>query len=136
MQFDSIPVKLDIEAKNTQVELKDLRPNPKKHSFGKVRFKDGVLEACIYPLTTLDSILWFLQTDSLQKGRFVTDNQKTRKVLALITRTHYFISLTKERKLQYLWKKGFFANINTIKDTLTIPEKRALQHYGGIMRVT
>jgi hypothetical protein len=136
MQFNSLPIQLDIEAKNTNVELKDLTPNHKKHSFGKVRFKDGALEACIYPLTTLDSILWFLRTDSLQKGRFVADIQKTREILALIMRTNYFLRLTKERKLQYLWRKGFFSNINTIQDTLTIPEKRSLQHYEGIMRVT
>lgn len=136
VKFDSIPVELEVEANKTSVEFTDLRPNPKKHSFGKIQFKSVVLEACIYPLTTLDSILWFLRTDSLKKGRFVTDIQKTREILALIMRTNYFLRLTKERKLQYLWKKGFFSNINIIKDTLTIPEKKALQHYGGIMRVT
>ena len=135
IQFDGLPLQLNVEAKDTHVELKELRRNPKKHSFGKVRFKDGVLEACIYPLTTLDSILWFLRTDSLNTSRFIADNRKTREILALITRTRYYLGLIKDKKLKYLRKKGYFANINMIKDTLTIPEKKALQNYGGITRV-
>ena len=135
MQFDGLPLQLDVEAKDTHVELKELKRNPKKHSFGKVRFKDGVLEACIYPLSSLYSILWFLRTDSLKKGRFVADIQKTREVLALIMRTRYYLSLIKDKKLKYLLKKGFFSNINIIEDNLTIPEKKALHNYGGILSV-
>jgi len=133
MQLDSIPIVLDVEADKTNVTIKNLKRNPKKFSFGKILFKDSVLEACIYPLKTLDSVLWFLRTQGWQKGRFVTDIRKVKEVHALIMRVRYYLRLTRKRKLEYLWKKGFFANINTIGSTLTVPEKHKLRRYEEII---
>jgi hypothetical protein len=134
LQLDSVPVEVTVEADTTEVGVADLRPNPKKYRFGTIRFKGAVLDACMYPLRNIDSVLWFLYADGLQRGRFITDQRRTRALLALIMRIRYFLALRKERKLQYLRRKGFFANINTIEGTLTVPEQRNLRQYEGIMR--
>lgn len=129
VKFDSLPVELSVKADKTNVEAKNLSPNPKKCSFGKIEFKAGMLEACSYPLKHLSSVLWFLKIESIRSSALVTDLRRIRELLALTMKIRYFLRLSRERKLQYLRRKGFFANINTIRDKLSVPKKHVLDIY-------
>ena len=121
MELDSTPVQLDIKADSTETKIKDLTPNPYKYSFGKVRFPHGVVEACIYvnpenPQKMPNSAIWYAEKDHFAKGKgFITDLRRLKEIQSLRERVRYFLALTKKRKLQYLRKKGFLANIDSRK---------------------
>lgn len=116
-KFHSTPVTLITEAETTKTTIKDLTPNPLKYSFGKALFSTGTLEAYIYPLKRLDSVLWSFEKNPLAKGNyFATDLRKLKEIHCLREKIRYFLSLSKERKLEYLRKHGFSANISMEKD--------------------
>ena len=121
-QFDSSPTELIVEAESTHREIKDLSPNPDKYSFGKVRFPNGVAEACIYvkdrnPQKMPNSVLWYFRKDPLAKEKgFICDRRRALEFYSLQSKIRYFLSLSPKRKLEYLRNQGFFANISTRKD--------------------
>ena len=130
MQLDSTPVELNVEASNTEIGIKDLTRNPKKFSFGTIAFKTGKLEFYIYPLKNLNSALASYNKGISAKGNsFSMDYRRTKELRNLITKIRYFQSLSKKRKLEYLQKKGYFANINIIEDKLSLEEKTLLEYY-------
>ena len=110
-KFHSTPVTLTTKATNTETIIKDLTPNPLKYSFGRIQFTTGVLEAYNYPLKRLDSVLWSWNKKPFTKGDyFITDKRRIKEFRSLTKKIYYFLSLTKERKLEYLRKRGFSAN--------------------------
>jgi len=129
MQLDSTPVELNIEASKTEVNIKDLTRNPKKFSFGTITFKTGKLEFYIYPLKNLNSVLAFYNKGiSAKDNSFSMDSRRTKELVNFIMKIRYFHSLSKKRKLEYLQNKGYFANINIVKDKLSLAERTVLQY--------
>ncbi len=70
--------------------------------------------------------------DGETKKEFIRYRYSENKRIALIMKSNCHLHLKKENKLKYLRKKkGFFFNINVIRDNLTYPEKRMLANYDG-----
>ena len=110
--FDSIPVIIETESENTTTEIKDLRKNPNKYSFGQIAFKNGLMEAYIYPQNCLHSVIWGCNKTGISKGvQFTIDNRKRKELSALTRKIGYFLCLSAERKLIYLRNHGYSANI-------------------------
>lgn len=114
IQFDSTPTELLIEAGSSGVNVRDMRRNPNKFSFEKIvaRNKNSI-EFYMYPLDTVNHIFLSFKKDFFAKTDvFVLDRRRIREITNLMMRINYFTSLNKKRRLEYLRKKGFSANIN------------------------
>lgn len=116
-KFGSIPTSLTVKAKNTETIIKTLKKNPRKYSFGKIAYQNGILEYFMYPLSCLDRVLKaFLKHPNAKTTMQSLDLRKIKEEMSLKMKIYYFLNLTKKRKKEYLRKKGFFANINTQRD--------------------
>jgi len=114
IHFEDTPAQLEIQADKTEMKVRDLTKNPNKFSFGKVVARNGnSAEFYMYPKNSLEhTFVSFKKGFTAKTGVFILDHRRLREFINIMMRIRYFLGLSKERRLKFLRKKGFPANID------------------------
>ena len=120
IQFDDTPTELRIQADKTELDVKDLTRNPNKYSFGKLISRNqNSIEFYMYPHDSMNHINLSFKKDFFAKTDvFTLDIRRIREFFNLMMRIRYFLSLNKDKRLIFLRKRGFSANINITRRTM------------------